>query len=114
MKIWDTLKSNVTLLVIGFGLLIAAFALGKCSGISSERIRQDKARNAANEKALETKAKADEAATIRRDEDNQNLANAAKERTDASEANPTNPSRGLNCERVRDAYGDQAAIAAGC
>lgn len=88
---------------IALALIVAAFVLGRCDGMSDERDRNALALQRANNAALRIKAAADELAAAQRLKDAQRLSQASKDRTDAIDKAPESKTgaatRNLNCAR---------------
>lgn len=89
--------------------VLAAFLLGRCDGVRSERARQDVARAEANARALARDAAASEAAATERAGDVSTIEARHKEQTDAIKGDDDAAvRRNAACQRLR-AQGTRAA-----
>lgn len=100
---------------LSLGILAAvvlALSLSYCKGRSDGAVIERAKWELAAAKAVEKARKADAGAADQRLADERTNTTADKERTDAIRANPDDPRRALNCQRLRQAGIDAAA--AGC
>lgn len=101
--------------LIALLLILAAFFLGRCDGIQSEKQAQEAARVKSNADALLRDAQAKEQAATERAGDIAAIEAKRKDQVDALQGeDDAAVRRNAACQRLRTTRGDQAALSAGC
>lgn len=95
-------------------LVAAAFALGRCDGVSDERARQALATSKANEKAVTRDAAAKEQAAVERATDTATIEAKKKDQTDALQGDSNTLRVRAACQRLRSAGTGEAALPVQC
>lgn len=100
--------------VIGALLIVLAFALGRCDGVSDERARMAAEIAKANETVVMLDAEAKERAAEQRAEDVASIEAKRKDQLDAIEGDIDTVRVRAACQRLREAGHSEAALPARC